>query len=139
MTRSRSGSAAVEFALILLPFMLLLFGGFEFGRLIWTRNALQQTAIATARCMGVRQAACVTGTLPDAARSVTFARTRAASFSVAVPAAAVVATAAGTCANQGGFSRVTISTSFRTIVPLLRPILGAAYPITVVACFPNQT
>ncbi|TRW17315.1 TadE/TadG family type IV pilus assembly protein [Glacieibacterium frigidum] len=139
MMRSRSGSAAVEFALILVPFVLLLFGGMEFGRLIWTRNALQQTAFATARCMGVRQAPCATGLLPDVARSVTFARTRAASFSVAVPAAAVVATAAGTCASQGGFSRVTISTSFRTIIPLLRPILGEAYPIRVVACFPNQT
>jgi len=89
--------------------------------------------------MGIRQAPCVTGTLPDIARSVAFARTRAASFSVGLSATAVAATAAGTCASQGGFSRVTITTSFQTIIPLLRPILGAAYPITVVACFPNQT
>lgn len=136
--RSRSGSAAVEFALILLPFVMLIFGGMEIGRLIWTRNALQQTATATARCMAVRQPPCVTGTTTDVTRSVLFARTRAASFSVAMPAAAVVATASGTCASQGGFSRVTITTSFRTILPLMQPILGTSYPITVVACFPNQ-
>lgn len=138
-SRLKSGSAAVEFALILVPFILLLFGGLEFGRLVWTRNALQQTAVATARCMGVRQTACVTGTTIDVTRSIAFAQTQAAGFSVAMPSSAVAVTASGTCASQGGFSRVTITTTFRTVVPLLRPFLGDAYPISVVACFPNQT
>ena len=57
MTRrgARSGSSAVEFALILLPLTMLIFGGVEFGRLMWTRNGMQQTAVNVARCMGVRQ------------------------------------------------------------------------------------
>ena len=139
VSRARSGSAAVEFALILLPFILLLFGGIEFGRMIWTRNALQQTAVSTARCMGVRQTPCATGGTIDIARSVTFARTRARSYSVAITAAAVAATASGTCSGQSGLARVTITTNFVTVVPLLRNFLGAVHPITVTACFPNQT
>lgn len=137
-SRARSGTAAVEFALILLPFMLLVFGGIEFGRLIWTRNALQQTAVATARCMGVRQPPCATSGAVDVARAVTFARTRARSYSVAITTSAVVATASGTCSGQGGFSRVTISTNFVTVVPLLVTAIGRTSPTTVTACFPNQ-
>ena len=135
--RSRSGVAAVEFALILMPLMMLVFGGIEFGRLVWTRNALQQTAVATARCMGVRQPPCATSGALDLTRSVTFARTRAASFSVAVTVAAVTATANTTCSGQGGFSRVVIATQFRSVVPLISRVIGT-HAINVAACFPNQ-
>jgi len=136
--RSRSGVAAVEFALILLPLMLLFFGGIEFGRLIWTRNALQQTATATARCMGVRQAPCASAGAFDATRSVAFARRRAASYSVALPAAAVTVSNNASCSEQAGFARVVISTSFVTVVPLIRQALGSSTAINVAACFPNQ-
>lgn len=137
-SRARSGTAAVEFALILAPLLLLLFGGIEFGRLVWTRNALQQTAVATARCMGVRQPPCATSGAVDIGRAVTFARTRARSYSVAITTSAVVASASGTCSGQSGFSRVTISTNFVTVVPALLSAIGRRSPITVTACFPNQ-
>lgn len=134
----RSGTAAAEFALVLLPLLLLIFGVLEFARLLWTRTALQQTAIATARCMGVRQASCATSGAIDPTKAILFARQRASSFSVALPTSAVSAVAATTCAGQGGFSVVTISTIFTTGVPLLRQALGTTTPISTTACFPNQ-
>jgi Flp pilus assembly protein TadG len=47
--RASSGSAAVEFALILPVMLLFTFGTFEFGRYFWTQNALQYAVEQTAR------------------------------------------------------------------------------------------
>lgn len=135
--RARSGVAAVEFALILMPLMMLIFGGIEFGRLVWMRNALQQTAVATARCMGVRQTPCATSGALDLARSVTFARTRASRYSVSLTAAAVTATANTTCSGSAGFARVVIATRFVSVVPIISRIVGTP-AVNVAACFPNQ-
>lgn len=49
--RSRNGAAAVEFALVMPVFLLMLFGIEELGRLFWTSHALHETAIATARLL----------------------------------------------------------------------------------------
>src|SRR5699024_8832101 len=54
----RSGASAVEFALIAAPLMLLLVGTIEVGRLFWTQHAIDEAAIAGARCMGIRAPAC---------------------------------------------------------------------------------
>jgi Flp pilus assembly protein TadG len=42
--RANGGAAAVEFALVVGPLLLLIFGVFEFGRLLWTREAIQGRA-----------------------------------------------------------------------------------------------
>jgi Flp pilus assembly protein TadG len=55
------GTAAIEFALVAPAFLGLLFGTVEFGRLLWTEQALQETAIAGARCMAILQSACTAG------------------------------------------------------------------------------
>ncbi|QYE36591.1 pilus assembly protein [Polymorphobacter sp. PAMC 29334] len=135
----RSGSSAVEFALVLVPLMMLLFGGIEFGRLLWTRNAMQQTAVATARCLGVHQSQCATGGVPNVTKAVTFAQTNALGLSVAIPAAGVAVTASGTCGGQTGFALVTLTLTFRTAVPKLLTSLGANPVLVTNACFPNQT
>jgi hypothetical protein len=50
----------VEFALVAPVFLAPLFGTLEFGRALWTQQALQQTAIAGARCMALPQTNCAT-------------------------------------------------------------------------------
>lgn len=132
MTRRglRSGATAVEFALVIPPLLTLVFGGIEFGRLLRTRNAMQQTAIAAALCMGVRQAPCSTEGVTDIAKTVAFARNHAFGLSVAIPAAGVAATAIGTCGGQGGFALVTLTVTFRTAVPKLLTSLGQS-PVLV--------
>jgi TadE-like protein len=58
--RSQNGATLVEFALVSPVFLAPLFGTLEFGRALWTQQALQQTAIAGARCMALPQTNCAT-------------------------------------------------------------------------------
>jgi Flp pilus assembly protein TadG len=52
---AQEGTTAIEFALVAPVFLMLVFGTIEFGRLPWTQQALQQTAIAGARCVAIAQ------------------------------------------------------------------------------------
>jgi Flp pilus assembly protein TadG len=64
----RRGAQAVEFALIAPSLLLLVVGGMEFGRLLWTVSALHMSVEQAARCgaMGL----CTTGTAPAYAAAV---------------------------------------------------------------------
>jgi Flp pilus assembly protein TadG len=54
-----SGATAIEFSIILLPLILLTVGTIDLGRLYWTRNALNDVAIAGARCAAINAPPCV--------------------------------------------------------------------------------
>lgn len=58
LLRSRAGTTAVEFALVALPFVLLLLGILEFSRVIWTKSAMQFAVEAAARCAVVNEQEC---------------------------------------------------------------------------------
>lgn len=58
----RRGATAVEFALILPPFLLLLLGVVEFGRALWTQSALHFAVEESARCAAVDATNCATTT-----------------------------------------------------------------------------
>ena len=47
------GAAAIEFGIVIVPLLLFMFGIIEFSRAFWAKEALQQTAVDTARCMGL--------------------------------------------------------------------------------------
>ncbi|MCK5374651.1 MAG: pilus assembly protein [Alphaproteobacteria bacterium] len=47
--RNEKGAIAVEFALIAIPCMLLIFGVIEAGRIIWTMNTVQYVIEETSR------------------------------------------------------------------------------------------
>jgi Flp pilus assembly protein TadG len=46
----RSGAAALEFALVAPTLFLLVMGGIEFSRLLWTQSALQMSVAQAERC-----------------------------------------------------------------------------------------
>ena len=58
--RCRAGSAALEFALVAVPFLMLVFAILEFGRVVWTQSALQIAVERAARCAAVNAPACGT-------------------------------------------------------------------------------
>jgi Flp pilus assembly protein TadG len=132
----RGGASAVEFALIIVPFTLVLFGVIEFGRLLWTLNALQETAIAGARCMGVLNTSCAAGGAYSSTNATNFIRTTATGWGVTLTAANISLNNAATCAGVGDFSQVTITYTFMTVVPTITQL--ASKPLSVNACFPNQ-
>lgn len=51
--RDRSGTSAIEFALLFPVFIVLFLGIVEFGRLLWMQSSLQQAVEAGARCAAV--------------------------------------------------------------------------------------
>jgi Flp pilus assembly protein TadG len=54
-------AAAVEFALVLWPLLLLVLGAVDGGRMVWTQNSLQYAVEQAARYAGLNKAACSTG------------------------------------------------------------------------------
>jgi Flp pilus assembly protein TadG len=134
----RSGGAAVEFSAVILTMFTLLFGVTEFGWYMWTANALQQTAIQSARCMGVVATNCASGAAYSSTNTLSYVQSVASTYGVTVPTAGVTLSRAATCGGASGFSQVTINYTFRTAVPNLITGLSSV-AMTEQACFPNQT
>ncbi len=60
LRHDRAGTAAVEFGLLALPFVALIFGVMEFGMLAWTHSSLQYAVEKAARCATVNTTLCGT-------------------------------------------------------------------------------
>jgi Flp pilus assembly protein TadG len=134
---ARDGATAVEFALVIGPFLLLMFGVIEFGRLLWTLNALQETAMAGARCMGVLNTACATSGAYSSSSTKTYIEGVATKWGVTLTDSNITLSNSATCAGVSGFSQATITYTFQTAVPLMSALVRD--PLTVIACFPNQS
>jgi hypothetical protein len=137
--KDNSGATAVEFALVVGPLLLLLFGTFEFGRLIWTRESLESTAIAGARCVGVKIPACAPGGTVSRDSTIAYVRNYARDFHVVLPQTAVAMNTDATCGGSSGFAEIEITYTFRSAVGPFLEALGAGVEIKASACFPNQT
>jgi Flp pilus assembly protein TadG len=138
--RAEGGAAAVEFAAVLGPLLLLIFGVFEFGRLLWVREALQETATAGARCMGMSATSCAAGGAYSSANTTTFLQNTAGGWGVTLTAANVSLNNNATCAGvtaTNGFSSVTITYTFQSVVPTFISSLSGGKTLTSTACFPN--
>lgn len=140
LRRDRRGAAAVEFAAVLGPLLILIFGVFEYGRLMWTREALQETATAGARCMGMSATSCASGGAYSSANTNTYIENQAANWGLTLTASNISLDSSGTCAGvsaTNGFSSVTINYTFQSIVPSLLSSLTTSPTLTSTACFPN--
>ena len=140
--RSRSGAAAFEFAVVITPLMILMFGTIEFGRLLWTRDVVKQVAADGARCMGVLAPGCSSaGPAYSSTKTVAYIVGRANGFSVPLTSSGVTIDRANSCASPVGSntsSRVQIQFTFNSVVKNLLTALASPQLLTVSACFPNQ-
>ena len=121
MLRSRAGTTTLEFALVMLPFLMMIFGIVDFSRLIWTQSALQFATERAARCAAVNTSAC--GTLSEIQA---YAGSQA--FATEIPT-----TAFSYAANACG-SDVSATTSFTFISTILMP---TALTLTARSCYPT--
>ena len=137
--RRTRGASAVEFALVVIPLLLLLMGTIEFGRLLWTRQAMQSLAISAARCMGVRQTTCSNAGIYDSGNTTAYILQGASALGVELSTANIVLNANASCQGVPGFSTITIAYTYKTIVPLLIPSLSDGMLLSTTACFPNQS
>jgi Flp pilus assembly protein TadG len=137
--RDESGASAVELALTLTAFMLLVMGSIDYGLYLWTANALQQTAIQTARCMGVLQTGCTAAHAYSSTNTTTFAQGVASGYGLTLASADLNLSIAAGCGGQGtDNSSVTISYTFTGIATGLIPGISSK-AMTAQACFPNQS
>ncbi len=132
------GASAVEFALVITPLLLLLFGAIEFGRLLWTRQAIQSVVASTARCMGVLQSGCAKSGAYNAANATKYAIAAAASYGVSLTATNISLNASAKCGGVSGFSTASITYTFVTPAPFIAALAGGQ-TLTIAACFPNQS
>jgi Flp pilus assembly protein TadG len=127
------GVAAVEFGIVIVPLLLFMFGIIEFSRAYWAKEALQQTAVDTARCMGLglSTSGC-TSTSGGQAYAVSVGNT----WGLTIPTSNVTITTATTCGGVSGFVTVHITYTFKTVVPdLIAGLFNDA--LYASACFPR--
>jgi Flp pilus assembly protein TadG len=136
LVRNRSGAAALEFALVASVFLMLLLGTIQIGLLWWTENALQTTAMLTARCAAL-QHFCTT---PQTTQAFAVSTAGKYTLSNAITASNVSVTSASSCdASTPGYShftRVTITSTVWANV-LISALGGTA--IKASACYPSPT
>lgn len=134
---ARQGVVAMEFAIIATPLMLLTLGTIEFARLLWTQEALDATAIQTARCIGTLSGSCASGGTYNSTNATSYAEGVSSGWGVTLADAAFTMTASQTTGACTGMSQVSITYTFATVVPGLLAMLSSP-SLTALACFPNQ-
>jgi len=118
-----AGQAMVEFALILLPMLLLMFGLFDVGRLVYINNAVSEGAREGSRW----------GSVAGRSNDSTDIRNQILSVMTAVPAPEVTVTcerngSATSSCRSGDIISVTVSSPVEMITPIIGQLVG---PVTV--------
>jgi Flp pilus assembly protein TadG len=135
------GNSAAEFAMVIGPLCVLLFGTIEFGRLLWTRDVVQQVAVEGARCMGILAPGCATaGPVYSAAKARTWIAGRAQGFNIPLAESGVALNRSATCASAAGksnSSEVTVTFTFASPFGALVEALASDKLLTVTGCFTN--
>ena len=128
--RDCRASSALEFALVTPVFLLFLLGMLEYGRMVWTWEALQATAGVTARCVAISSTDC-----PIAAN---YANAVAGRFGIGNPTV-TSSHALGACNAPGvtNMENVTLQLPFLSPVGKMLPGLGGT--LTASACYPVST
>lgn len=134
----RRGATAVEFALIAWPLVVLLFGSIEVGRVLWTQTALDRTATAAARCIGIRSGSCSSNGAYNHDLAVSFVQKEARSWGLPVDASRIGVTDASDCDGAPGHSKVDIAVTVLSPVPFIAVLMSGSQDMRATACFPTQ-
>jgi Flp pilus assembly protein TadG len=139
LLENEKGANAVEFALVAGPFLLLLLGTMEFARAYWDGQALQETAVAGARCMALPQSSCSTGGTYDSVSTIAFVKSTALDKGISLASSDIDINRNATCQGVSGFSQVQITYRFDTALPDFLTSLAGGRTLQASACFPNQS
>ncbi|MGH7085335.1 MAG: TadE/TadG family type IV pilus assembly protein [Acetobacteraceae bacterium] len=137
LRRAEGGNVAIEFALVFPMFLALVFGTIEYGRLLWTREALQETATVGARCMALTQSACASGGSYNAANTTSYIQGVASHWGLTIPSGNITLNNNATCGGTTGFSAVLITTTFTSAVPRIVLLPAGGVTLNASACYPN--
>ena len=132
MKLGRRGTTALEFAIVAPTFMMLMFGGFEYARLLWTKQAMQLAGDLTARCSAIASSACPTPT--------TYAATLANNYgAVAVAAANVTyASSSTSCTVPSGNTAVQVTITLNFTSPFSALVPSLLRKLVTTSCYPTS-
>ena len=123
----KSGSMAIEFAIVAPVFIMLLLGAMEYCRLIWTTQALNSVAFSTARCATYSTNCATTAAIQ------TYANQLGRAFGLSVPAASVTYATNASCNGNSAQNKVSIAYAFSSPLTGLIPMFPAT--VTGTGCF----
>lgn len=142
---ARRGVTALEFAVVAPVLIMLTFGTMEFGRLLWTMQGLEMTAVEAARCMGILATSCSSSGNFSSDNTNSYIEATALGWGINLTSSnlyLVTRNSTNTsCAPTGGtltVSEVTITYTFQTVVPGLLSMLSSK-ALKGHACFPNNS
>jgi Flp pilus assembly protein TadG len=135
MKLGRRGSTALEFAIAAPLFLLILFGCIEYGRAMWTWQALQLAGDQTARCVAIGGTACATPTTYAVGRAKAYGAFELVASGVTVDTQSASSSPV-VCALPGSntATHVKLSLTFSSPVSLLLPALPKT--LTTTSCYP---
>ena len=106
---------------------------------MWTRQVLQETAVAGARCMAIQQTECVSGGSYSQSSTTTYIQQVARGLGVILPTSDITPTTSAGCGSGGtGFSQVSLAFSFTSPMSALIKISAGGITLTASACYPNN-
>ena len=123
------GSTMVEFALVAPALMAFIFLILEGGRMIWTKQLLEDAALDSARCLGLRALPCKTDAGVQA-----FAVEQATSSGVRLLTANVTVQANVACNGTNGLGRVRLEVPYSSPAAGFLPV--KIDKLSAEACFP---
>jgi Flp pilus assembly protein TadG len=141
------GATAVEFALVVLMFLMLVFGAIEIGRMLWTKQALQETAIVGARCMAIAQSSnsaqntgsCAASGKYSSSATTTYIENVASGWGLSLSASNISLAPSATSGGCTGLSQVTLTSTFTSPVAALILLSAGGITLSESTCYPNNS
>ena len=129
------GAGAIEFALVAPVFLMMVFLILDGGRMLFTKQALNETAAAAARCAALKPSGCKT---VAEVKSWTAARGSQRSR-LSLTSDMVTASLSTSCNGQSSMAQVTITKPYPKSAMNLLP--QSVVPATLIStsCFPVAT
>ena len=130
---------SIEFALVIPLLLAMMLATIDFSWLIWSLEAVQQGASSGARCMGVLGSSCTNSSgVYNAALTTSYIQTLVGTRGVHIASGSITLNNSTSCESTSGYSKVSVSFNFQTIIPNVLNAFGVQPVVNVVACFPNQ-
>jgi Flp pilus assembly protein TadG len=133
LTKACDGTAAVEAAVALMPFLLLVFGLIEGGLLVWTQSNLQFAVEAAARCAAA-SAAGNTTVCGNPANIQSYAASQVVGLPVTAASFTVLQGAASSCGGTG--TQVSIVYPYSSNGFIVPALFSGAINLNATSCHP---
>jgi len=132
LVRDRRGGTAVEFALVAPTFLMMIFLMIDGGRMLFTRQALSELAVAGARCAALKPTGCTT---PAEVKNWMVSQGKQRSM-LRLTANMIVVSPTTACNGQTNMAQATITMPYSKGTLNLLPQSSVPANLVATSCFP---